>query len=40
MTAEEKLSPAKNCVTPEAKNLDRSESPKPGCSSQQDAGEL
>lgn len=37
---EEKVSPAKNCGTPEGKNLEWEESPKPGCSSQQDAGEL
>lgn len=37
MTAEESVSPSRN-VSSEAKSSERSESPKPGCSSQQDLG--
>lgn len=37
MTAEESLSPGRNASS-EAKSSERSESPKPGCSSQQDLG--
>lgn len=39
MTAEESISPGRN-VSSEAKSSERSESPKPGCSSQQDLGKL
>lgn len=38
MTVEESVSPAKGCPTPEARNPERCESPRPGCSSQQDPG--
>lgn len=38
MTVEESVSPAKGCATPETRNPERCESPRPGCSSQQDPG--